>query len=421
MKGQVKMKFNEDEFQKLVTDTRNKVIKFGTYSKSVLASHEKYAKSLKSFLKENDSEFSFDVCKEWLDSMEHDTASQQSYSYCNWVGLKRYIHLMADECSGKLVKWKVYSSNQMAWPQTDGYKKLAIDYDRHLEMDGFADSTIYHRLEAARLLLIYFEKIYVFQIEKVTNSDVAQYFSSEHFRNRKPAGIQAEARSVRLFLLFLEDCSIIINKLLHYAVPIYNIHEEKIITIITPLAEKAILQDFPEYSANKREKAQYLLALHLGLRTCDIYNIRFCDLYWDEGVLTVTQQKTNKDFRMKIDNETQNAIIDYILNERRDCDSEYIFLTAVGPIHRLNHRKCSCYCRIRDIDIPQNIPHDGLHILRRTYASKLLACGTAMPVISAMLGHTDKKSVQCYLSTDEKKMRSCALDLKLIPFTRREF
>lgn len=415
------MKFNEEEFQKLVTDTRNKVIEFGTYSKSVLGSHERYAKHLRKFLKENDSEFSFDVCKEWLDSMEHGTPSQQSYSYCDWVGLKRYIHLLADECSGNLVKWKVYSSNQMAWPQTDGYKKLIMDYGSHLETDGFAGSTIYHRLEAARLFLIYFEMTGVFQIEQITNADVAQYFSSEHFKNRKPAGIQAEARSVRLFLLFLVDAGIIINKLLHYAVPIYKVNEEKIITTITPLAETAILQDFPAYPANKREKAQYLLALHLGLRTCDIYNIRFCDLYWAEGVLTVTQQKTNEDFRIHIDNETQNAIIDYILNERRDCDSEYIFITAVGPVHRLNHRKRSSHCRIRDIDIPRNIPHDGLHILRRTYASKLLACGTAMPVISAMLGHTDIKSAQCYLSTNEKKMRSCALDLTLIPFIRREF
>jgi len=42
-------------------------------------------------------------------------------------------------------------------------------------------------------------------------------------------------------------------------------------------------------------------------------------------------------------------------------------------------------------------------------------------MISEMLGHIDKGSVQCYLSTDDTKMKRCALDLSLIPYGRRDF
>lgn len=415
------MGFHEEEFQNLVSDTRNTVIRFGTVSKSVLYSHQRYAKQLKGFLQTNDSGFSFVLCKVWVDSMGHDTCQEQSYSYSNWVGFKRYINLLEDEVSGNLTKWKIYSANHMAMPQTDGYKELIMNYSGHLETDGYSVSTVYHRVEAARLLLLYFEEKGILGVQQITNADVAGYFATGHFSGRKPAGVQSEARSVRLFLLFLKDSGRITNSFLPYSVPIYKVDEEKIISTITPLAEEAILRDFPTYPANKREKAQYLLALHLGLRTCDIYNIHFSDIQWDEGILNITQQKTGISLRLYMDNESQNAIIDYILNERRNCDSGYIFVTAVGPVHRLTYRKKSCRCRSRGIDIAQNLPHDGLHILRRTYASRLLACGTTLSVISAMLGHTDKKSVQCYLSTDEKNMRNCALDLALIPCSRREF
>ena len=59
----------------------------------------------------------------------------------------------------------------------------------------------------------------------------------------------------------------------------------------------------------------------------------------------------------------------------------------------------------------ENLPHDGLHIYRRTFASRLLQSGTPLPLISEMLGHIDKNSVRVYLSTDEAKMKRCALDI----------
>ena len=46
------------------------------------------------------------------------------------------------------------------------------------------------------------------------------------------------------------------------------------------------------------------------------------DVYKRQGV----------DLEIPIDSATQNAIIDYILNERRDCEQEYIFVTSVGPV-----------------------------------------------------------------------------------------
>jgi integrase len=146
-------------------------------------------------------------------------------------------------------------------------------------------------------------------------------------------------------------------------------------------------------------------------------DLQFGDIDWENGVLSVKQSKTGVNLQMPLDNETQNAIIDYVLNERRDCKTDYIFVTAVGAAQRIARR----HFRIKYRASREKIPHEGLHIFRRTFASRLLQSGTPLEMISEMLGHIDKGSVQCYLSTDGVKMKRCALDLSLIPYGRGDF
>ena len=163
------------------------------------------------------------------------------------------------------------------------------------------------------------------------------------------------------------------------------------------------------------------MALHTGLRSCDIRALRFCDIDWEKETIHIRQKKTGVDLEIPIDSANQNAIIDYILNERRDCEQEYIFVTSVGPIKKLARRHYRMKYRTQGTESYENLPHDGLHIYRRTFASRLLQSGTPLPLISEMLGHIDKNSVRVYLSTDETKMKRCALDISLIPCRREEY
>jgi len=58
----------------------------------------------------------------------------------------------------------------------------------------------------------------------------------------------------------------------------------------------------------------------------------------------------------------------------------------------------------------------GFHVTRKTFASKLLATGNPVTTIAAALGHVGANSVNEYLSTDEDKMRLCAIGLKGIKY-----
>jgi integrase len=265
--------------------------------------------------------------------------------------------------------------------------------------------------------MIYLENQGISKMSGIQNQSIADYFVSKRFKDRRPRGIQTEAYVLRGFLRFLLDYGHTDCESLPYAVPLHRVQTEKIITTLTPNMVSDIMEEEPDSLVDKRDKAVCLLALHLGLRSCDIRNLKFGDIDWEKGILTIRQQKTDVDLQLPLDVETQNAIIDYVLNERRDCKSEYIFIVAVGPIRKIARR----HFRIKYRASREKIPHEGLHIFRRTFASKLLQCGTPLSLISEMLGHIDKDSVLCYLTTDDVKMKRCALNLSLIPYGREGF
>ena len=66
------------------------------------------------------------------------------------------------------------------------------------------------------------------------------------------------------------------------------------------------------------------------------------------------------------------------------------------------------------------IPKDGLHILRRTGASRMLRSGVPLNTISTILGHVSESAVQHYLTTDEENMRKCSIGLSQIPYAGRD-
>ncbi|MDJ0356756.1 tyrosine-type recombinase/integrase [Paenarthrobacter sp. PH39-S1] len=53
----------------------------------------------------------------------------------------------------------------------------------------------------------------------------------------------------------------------------------------------------------------------------------------------------------------------------------------------------------------------GTRVLRYNAASKLLRAGTALPTISAILGHAHCDSTNVYLIADTERLLSCVLAL----------
>jgi len=165
---------------------------------------------------------------------------------------------------------------------------------------------------------------------------------------------------------------------------------------------------------SKRTKAVILLAMHLGLRDCDICNLTFQVIDWRDDRIRLIQKKTGEPLVLPLLPDVGNALMDYILNERpkRTDNYPYIFLRRQAPHQKLTSVYPICSRLLRCLGIkPVNGTATGVHLFRYSIAHKLLAAKVPHQVITDALGHTSKESDKPYLSMDESMLRMCALDL----------
>lgn len=415
------MKFDEQGFRHLVDETKATIIRLGTTSHDVLNRYKRFTEMLVEHLKVQDQPFELTNCLEWVNSLEHDPASVLSSSYVDWIALHRFIHLLAEQQAGTLTEWHHYLSSTIELPKTNEYRSILAEFQEVMKLEGKQANTIKSYSSMTRLLLLYLESIGVTKFSDVSNQNILEYLQTDRFKSRSLKGLQTELCVLKMFLRFATDAGYTVCQALPYALPKIRHHSDKIITTIDKKTEANLMEDKPNSLVNKRDQAIFLLALHAGLRSCDIRELKFCDIDWENEIIHIRQKKTGVDLEIPIDSATQNAIIDYILNERRDCEQDYIFVTSVGPIKKLERRHYRIKYRTHGTESYATLPHDGLHIYRRTFASRLLQSGTPLPLISEMLGHIDKNSVRVYLSIDEAKMKRCALDISKIPCRREEY
>ncbi len=414
------MNFNETEFRELIDETHKTIIRLGTTKGIMMVKYGQFTERLVKHLASVGCPFDKDSCLQWVDSLEHDPASQLTNSYIEWIAFRRFVILIAEQEAGTLTEWIHYQSQMPEQPKTQVFQEVQLAYREHLAEDGFKESTLNAYLAYSRRLIIFLEERGITEIARIQNQDIADFFLTPRFTDRSPRAVQTEVSSLKKFLVFLFEHGYTEQKSLCYALPRYRLPMNHVVSTLTPEMENDLLSGERESLVNKRDKAVGLLALHTGLRSCDIRNLKLTDIDWENSILTIKQQKTGVSLRVPLDNATQNAIIDYVLEERRECDCGYIFVTAVGPIQKMKRRPYRIKYRAKGTESYEKIPSDGLHIFRRTFASKLLQNGTPLPMISEMLGHIDQSSVQCYLSTDDAKMKRCSLDLSLIPYQGRD-
>jgi len=95
------MGFDEKKFVCLVADTRQKVVAFGTTSKSVLRSHKRYTNHLYEFLKRNVSSFYFHICQ---NAIYHQASCLVSQTQTAGIPCNPFIEKVSPPCENKAAR-----------------------------------------------------------------------------------------------------------------------------------------------------------------------------------------------------------------------------------------------------------------------------------------------------------------------------
>lgn len=171
----------------------------------------------------------------------------------------------------------------------------------------------------------------------------------------------------------------------------------------------------------KRDAAIFILAQNTGLRAIDIANIRLSNMNWNTNEIKLVQHKTGVELILPIEPQVGNAIVDYILNERPESNSDSLFLRARVPYMTMTPTGIGDRLRLhmKESGIDYT-PGDkkGFHSFRRYVASQMLNEGVPADTVKDILGHTRIDSLKPYARISQKRLRSCALGLNGIEVTQ---
>jgi len=246
------------------------------------------------------------------------------------------------------------------------------------------------------------------------------YLSNYYQASSMRTGLSA----LRPFLAFLNIVQITTTDLSR-AIPIRFARKITIIPMITFKEEDKLLATINcETIAGKRGYAILLLALRLGLRAGDIVNLKLKNIKWRTNTIEIIQQKTGRALTIPLIADTGNAIIEYLLHGRPESQEPYVFLRSKAPYIKLSGHS-SIYHIVSGYMAKAGIrqasgDQKGSHCCRHTAAARLLAAEVPLPIISSLLGHSNKNSTRVYLSTDLEHLRDCALGLDEIEVVKEE-
>lgn len=381
------------------------------YCRSTIHNYKKvYERLLKSADRMQTDTLSHDLAEYF----ERDSAHTRTGQFCHsrYALHKICIRMLKEYEEKGCVGWKPRVESKVDKPGSVEFQGIHTRYLEHLRGEMKSKNTLASYRNISCKFLIFIEQLGYIDVNTVPPEYIHQFF--QWLRTTWEAGsLRTAAAGLRSFLQFVE-CE---NRLLK-AIPSRLLRKRVIIPVLTPEEEQAVWDVLQTDVVSSRNKAIMLLSLLTGLRAVDIVNLRLADIDWRNDVITICQKKTKESLTLPLLPAIGNALVKYILDDRPSSQSPYVFLSYHAPHHPLKEHS-SCYAVVRNIFSVAGVrlanELKGTRLLRHHIASKMLRNGVAIQTISSTLGHVNPNSTDIYLTTDDEKLRSCALTLSVIP------
>jgi len=160
-----------------------------------------------------------------------------------------------------------------------------------------------------------------------------------------------------------------------------------------------------------RNYAMLFLVATYGLRTCEVASLTLDDINWRTATICIAQGKTDNQLVLPLTDAVADALIDYLKNGRLSLSFREVFLRIRAPHGRLKPTAVSEAFQRQVRLSGMDIPYQGPHCLRHSYAVNLLRQGTSIKVIGDILGHRNAESTCVYLRLAIDDLRSVALEV----------
>ncbi|MER9420690.1 tyrosine-type recombinase/integrase [Mesorhizobium sp. M0306] len=163
-----------------------------------------------------------------------------------------------------------------------------------------------------------------------------------------------------------------------------------------------------EVVARRRDRAIVLLLVRLGLRACDVAQLRLDDIEWETGSLRVSG-KSRYEVRLPLPQDVGDAIATYLVCRPSTCPSDHVFLRNIAPFRPFRNGD-GISSVVKGLMQRAGIvaPAKGAHVLRHTAATEMLRHGVPLEKIGLVLRHRGIDTTAHYAKADVTLLKQIA-------------
>lgn len=163
----------------------------------------------------------------------------------------------------------------------------------------------------------------------------------------------------------------------------------------------------------KRDYAMARCLADLGLRCYEVANMQLKAIDWRTGVLHLPMTKSRREDVLPIPKTMSRSLECYLRYGRPETNSEAIFVHHRAPVGQAV-KNTTVRGAIRRAFGRAGLPFSGTHVLRSTFASRLLEAGASLKEIADVLRHRSIDTTQSYVKID-----CCSLARVAMPWPGR--
>lgn len=323
---------------------------------------------------------------------------------------KRCLRLLLSLMRTGTVDWRRQDTGGISEKITNKTFQSELEcFANFLEQEGASPNTVSRYKRIVAYFLLFCQKSGYGELSDIRTNDISTFILSLYRDGRfRPSTIGSGLAGLRRFLSANSHTAQFLLE-----IPVHLPREVKIMEIYDEQELTAIRSTLSSGVLTKRDTAVCRLLLETGLRGIDVCSLKLKDIDWEKDCISILQSKTKKTLVLPLRASYGNDIADYVLNERPQGGSDYVFLKTFAPYGRLGTG--SIYEILKKLEGLAGIKKEerpvGSRTTRHHAASSMLRAGIPMSDISAALGHRDPNIVSAYLSTDARSLSACTLPL----------
>lgn len=353
------------------------------------------------------------------------------------VVVKKYAKATwPDKRYGLSILWGIDLFNQYPSPVSSGKQhhflkdtgllSLSKEYQDQLALfvnqkrKRLKQSTINSRLYSIKAFLNYLQGLGIMHLQDINPETIDSYF----FRDGEIVRGIDVVSTLRDYFLTISALECIVIPCCTYLPKIRT--TKKAYDALDPSEAQRLqaIVDNPGDSISLRDQAISRICFYLGIRRGDIANLKLENIDFAHDKISFVQSKTNSWIELPLRPIVGNAIYDYITRERPNTSIRNLFLINDGKEIR-PITSWAIYGVMKKIYALANVRvyggKIGTHLLRHNMAVSLINSGCDSIEISSIMGHISPTSIEAYLSSDEIKLRECALSIEMYPVRNNLF